>query len=381
MKARPTSGPGGPGGPDGEDEAPPALQVTPTAAAWAAMSQEERDEFVLGVLAATSTPEHYMMEGRPHRRAKGQALDELALHFSRGGRTVYLADEMAVLYPGELPFTPDIMAVEGFAQPPDDERMAWVVEDEGRGLDFVLEVLHRGDRAKDLERNVERFARLGIREYFVYDRANFKIHGFVLASPRARVYQPLKPRLGRFTSRVLDLDLAVVDQRLRFFAGFTEVVGSAELLDRLGTMLKDVEARVTAAEARAEEETARAEEEAARADAEAERADEAEERARAAEERADEAAEAARAAEERAKRAEAAAAQAAAERDQQLRRGLADALQATVRELMEARGLALSGEAHSTLLSTTDLDELRDLVRRAGLVPDAAALLRRPDNG
>ncbi len=42
---------------------------------------------------------------------------------------------------------------------------------EGRGPDFILEVLHLGDRKKDLVKNVERYARLGVEEYFVYDRS------------------------------------------------------------------------------------------------------------------------------------------------------------------------------------------------------------------
>src|SRR5262245_36984624 len=43
--------------------------------------------------------------------------------------------------------------------------LAWVVAEEGKGLDFVLEVLHKGDRNKDLVENVERYAQLGIPEY------------------------------------------------------------------------------------------------------------------------------------------------------------------------------------------------------------------------
>ncbi|XXY53191.1 hypothetical protein WME91_18855 [Sorangium sp. So ce269] len=35
-------------------------------------------------------------------------------------------------------------------QPEDDPRMAWVVADEGRGMSLVMEVLHPGDRNKDL---------------------------------------------------------------------------------------------------------------------------------------------------------------------------------------------------------------------------------------
>lgn len=49
--------------------------------------------------------------------------------------------------------------------------MARVVADEGKGLDWVLEVVCHGDRRKDLVENVKRYAALGIPEYFIYDVA------------------------------------------------------------------------------------------------------------------------------------------------------------------------------------------------------------------
>lgn len=283
------------------------------------MSVAARDAFVLAVLAATATPEHYLSAGRPHRRAKGQALDELTLHFSRGGRVLYLADEMAVLYPSEEVFTPDILAVESIPQPEEDTRMAWVMQDEGRGLDFVLEILHRGDRAKDLRRNVERYARLGIREYFVYDRANYKVLGFALGSPGARVYRELKPRLGRLRSTVLDLDLAVVERRLRFFSGFAEIIGSAELIDRLGSMMEQVEAR----------------------------------------------------AETEAQRAEALEA-ALQEREQRL----CGTLRETVLALLAARGLPAPAPVAAEIAACADEARLRSLLLRAAVISDPADLLR-----
>jgi hypothetical protein len=157
--------------------------------------------------------------------------------------------------------------------------MAWVVADEGRGLDLVLEVLHHGNRDKDLRRNVALYAELGIREYFVYDRLNFCIHGFRLPGPAAVEYRALRPRLGRYTSQVLGLDLAIVERRLRFFAGHAELIGSDELIGRLSKMMdgvegraKELEKQVEAAEARARAAEARVRAEAERAQAEAERA-------------------------------------------------------------------------------------------------------------
>jgi hypothetical protein len=166
---------------------------------------------------------------------------------------VYLAEEMAVLYPEEKPFTPDLLAVLDVSEPEDDQRMSWVVADEGHGLDLVIEVLHKGDRDKDLVENVERYAHLGIPEYFVYDRGRQQIHGFYLAAPGTGRYQRLVPQLGHYRSKVLGLDLAIIGDSLRFLVGEAELPGSDDLIRRLQGMMAGLEAKARAAEERARE--------------------------------------------------------------------------------------------------------------------------------
>src|SRR5689334_12637756 len=134
------------------------------------MTLAEREALLVRILDVLSDPRAAMSEGRRHKKAKTRAIDALGLHFRSIGRAIYLAEEMAVLYPGEAVFMPDVLAVAGVVEPEDDPRMAWVVADEGKGLDLVIEVLHHGDRDKDLVDNVARYASLGIPEYFVYDR-------------------------------------------------------------------------------------------------------------------------------------------------------------------------------------------------------------------
>ncbi len=290
------------------DEAPRLpIPVGPSLEAWAAMSPEAREAFLVRVLDALSDPRDAMSEGRPHKQAKVRAMDFLGLHFKAMGRVVYLAEEMAVVYPGEESFSPDVFAVCDVPQPEDDPRLAWVVADEGRGPDVVLEVLHHGDRQKDLVRNVERYARLGIPEYFVYDRAHQRIRGWALPGPDARRYQAIIPQAGRYPSRILGVDLAVQDGRLSFFQGMAELFGRDNLIERLGSMMSSLESKAAADEARAEQEAARAEQEAARAEQEAARAEQ--EAARAEQEAARAEQEAARA-EQEAARAEQEAARA-----------------------------------------------------------------------
>jgi len=207
------------------------------------MRPDERERLLIEILDALSDPQNAMAEGRRHKKAKGQAIDTLTLHFGSTGRVIYLAEELAVLYPGESVFTPDILAVTDVPQPEDDPRMAWVVAEEGKGLDFVLEVLHHGDRRKDLVDNVERYAHLGIPEYFIYDRLRQQVHGYRLPAPGAERYQRVVPQFGRYSSQVLGLDLSVEQGKLRFFYGMAELFGSEELIGRLKGMVEDLESK------------------------------------------------------------------------------------------------------------------------------------------
>jgi Uma2 family endonuclease len=231
---------------------PPPLPTVPSVEAWRAMTPDDRLAFQIRVLDALSDPVAAMSEGRPHKKVKSRALDALNLHFRTTGQVVYLAEEMAVLYPGEKPFTPDLLAVLDVEEPEDDERMSWVVADEGKGLDLVIEVLHKGDRDKDLVENVDRYARLGIPEYFVYDRARQQIHGYRLSAPGPARYQRIVPQLGHYRSIVLGLDLAILDDTLRFLVGEAQLPGSDELIRRLQGMMVSLEAKSRQAEERAE---------------------------------------------------------------------------------------------------------------------------------
>ena len=233
--------------------------AVPTVEEWRALSPEERERLVLRILDAVDDPQRQMSEGRRHKKAKGQVVDVLGLHFGSTGRVIYLAEEMTVMYPGANAFIPDILAVLDVPQPDDDPRMAWIAADEGRGLDLVIEVLHHGDRKKDLVDNVERYAQLGIPEYFVYDRLHQQLHGYRLPGTGPGRYQRIVPQLGRYNSRVLGLDLMIQGGKLRFFYGMAELFGSADLIDRLHGMVEDLGSKADQSRAEAEQERARAE--------------------------------------------------------------------------------------------------------------------------
>jgi len=235
------------------------LPIAPSVEEWRALSPADRLSFLETVFDALSDPRRVMSEGQQHKKAKSRALDMLTLHFGATGRVIYLAEELTVLYPGERTFSPDVLAVVDVPQPEDDQRLAWVVADESRGLDLALEVLHHGDRKKDLVKNVERYAQLGIPEYFVYDRMRQQVHGYRLTEPGARRYQRIVPQFGRHHSTVLGLDLVVESGRLQFYYGMSELFGSDDLIRRLKGMVENLEIKADQNQAQAEQALAQAE--------------------------------------------------------------------------------------------------------------------------
>jgi Uma2 family endonuclease len=230
---------------------PAGFPMAPSVEEWEALSHAERAEIAAALPGEVTDAEIAMPEGERHFKAKVRVLDALRGYFTRQRRRVYLAAEMPTYYPTEPRFAPDLFAV---LDVEDTERDKWIVSAEGnKGLDWVLEVHVGGDRKKDAELNVARYARLGIPEYFVYDRARNRLAAYRLASPEARVYTAILPNHGLYESRVLGLEVQVDRDRLRFYAGTALLLESEDLIARLQEMC-DV------AQQRAEEETRRREE-------------------------------------------------------------------------------------------------------------------------
>ncbi|HSO00467.1 MAG TPA: Uma2 family endonuclease, partial [Candidatus Nanopelagicales bacterium] len=121
-------------------------------------------------------------------------------------------------------------------------RKTWVVSREGKGLDLALEVHVSGNRDKDYRLNVERYARLGIAEYFLFDAAERRVFGYRLP-PGGRVYRPILPQNGRLPSAVLGLDLSVEGDRLRFYLGEEPLSEAEELVAMLERRVDDVTER------------------------------------------------------------------------------------------------------------------------------------------
>ncbi len=214
----------------------------PDDATWALLSDKERRR-VVDSLPAEVPWELLPPEGDEHREAREKTIDALGRFFRTTGRKVYLSSDMSVFYPDEPRFAPDIFAV---LDADSHARRRWVVQDEKRGLDFVLEVHVAGSLAKDLTGNVEKYARLGIGEYFVFDKTHGRIHGYRLPAAQrgtvrpARAYAPVIPQMGRWSSEVLGIDLTLENGQLRFMVGNAPLEHAEEVIHRLGSMLDDV---------------------------------------------------------------------------------------------------------------------------------------------
>ena len=157
-----------------------------------------------------------MAETAIHRRCMVDVADTIELWFRKHGRDdVYVGSNNFLYYERGNPravVAPDVYVVVGApAHPPRDTYMLW---NEPKGPDFVLEVTSKSTRGTDERRKRDVYASLGVREYFLYDpRAEyltpplqgFRLHeGAYRAVPSVTV---LSNRGVAVASEVLGLEL------------------------------------------------------------------------------------------------------------------------------------------------------------------------------
>ncbi|MCY1018428.1 Uma2 family endonuclease [Pyxidicoccus sp. MSG2] len=212
----------------------------PSQAEWDAMTPEEQARVYAAIPGWVTDAEMSPPEGDRHFLPKVRALDTLKGHFGRERRRVYLACELPVYYPDERRFAPDLLVV---MDADSHVRDKWMVSAEGKGLDVVLEVHVGGLRKKDAVQNVERYARLGIPEYFIYDGGRQTLWGYRLASTKSRKYVPIKPVDGRLPSKRLGLEIQAEGDRLRFYENNVQIPESAELIDQLHKLTEGLQRR------------------------------------------------------------------------------------------------------------------------------------------
>jgi hypothetical protein len=140
---------------------PAGFPMAPSQLEWDALTREEQEAVYRDLPGEVTDAEIAMPEGDVHFKAKTSPVGALRGFFARQGRKIYVANELPIYYPAEARFAPDLLVV---FDVDDHDRNKWVVSAERKGLDWVLEVHFGGDRKKDAELNVGRYARLGITE-------------------------------------------------------------------------------------------------------------------------------------------------------------------------------------------------------------------------
>jgi Uma2 family endonuclease len=165
---------------------------------------------------------------------------ELLRHYYRGQR-VYVSGDLLLYYEQGNPrkfVVPDAFVVKGISPRKRRTFKLWV---EGKAPDVVIETTSRKTRRKDLKEKPQLYARLGVKEYFLFDPdqeyLDPPLQGYRLSG---RVFVPLPPDEDQFLeSEELALRLCLEDEVLQFYRVDT------------GERLLTAEDRATAAEDRA----------------------------------------------------------------------------------------------------------------------------------
>ena len=221
-----------------------------------------------------------------HSVAVKESFGILRQHW-RGSRDVFVGSDQFVYWdpaydkrrnPVNSPPSPDVYVAFGVAN---RHRNSYVVWEEGKPPDFVLEVVSPSSRREDEEENPRKYARMGVPEFFLYDpegELEPALAGFALRDGR---YEPLPEEalaesVVGVRSKVLGLYLCVkppgpvpLDVSLRWYDPATgKFLPTLHELaadnHRLTSDKRQAEARAEASAAKAAEFDARAEASAAR---------------------------------------------------------------------------------------------------------------------
>ena len=216
-----------------------------------------------------------------HRLILTRTLQVLDAHFEERPE-VYVSGDILMYYVEGDPrksVAPDVLVTFGMGK---KNRRTYLVWEEGKIPDFVMEFSSKGTYRNDLGSKMELYASLGIQDYFLYDAEGLylssPIMGFTLVDGS---YTPISESPNRrLHSTALNLDFSVGDVGLGIYdpvAGTwlqTPAESATARADREATRAELQMIRADMAESRADEEAARADQEAgARQRAEAELAE------------------------------------------------------------------------------------------------------------
>jgi Uma2 family endonuclease len=205
-----------------------------------------------------------MGETDDHRKEIVRHIEMLEDYYR--GQKVYVSGNLLVYYVQGDPQTyvvPDAFVAKGIRR---GNRRTYKIWIEGKAPDVIIETTSRKTRRKDTRDKPQLYARLGVKEYFLFDpRGEYldpPLQGYRLAGDE---YERIEPDAdGALDSRELELRLRIVDGHLDFVRWDT----GERLLTRNKQVLREAVARRRAEAARRRAEAAR-QREAERADREA----------------------------------------------------------------------------------------------------------------
>jgi len=157
-----------------------------------------------------------MAETDKHRKQMLTLLDALDEYY-RDDKATYVTGNILVHYcdeAGEWKFlAPDVFVAKGVEK---KERRSYIIEDEGKAPDFIIELVSPSTKVEDFGNKRVIYAGWNVKEYFLFDPTgelmSAPLRGFRLSGNE---YMPMMG--ARLRSEVLQLDLVVEQGRLRLY--------------------------------------------------------------------------------------------------------------------------------------------------------------------
>jgi len=155
-----------------------------------------------------------MAETDLHREWMFRSIHRLQRRYR--GKRVYVSGNLLVYYEkgnAKRHFSPDTFVVKGIDPKIRDTYLLWI---EGKPPDFCLETTSKTTRRVDLRIKSQLYAKLGVKEYFLYDPTSDWLVPPLAAYQLVRgKYEPIQPTSdGKLLSRELGLYVYLEDSRL-----------------------------------------------------------------------------------------------------------------------------------------------------------------------
>ena len=135
----------------------------------------------------------------------------------RDDQSVYVSGNLLVFYEKgnkRIHVAPDVFVVPGVGSHTRDNYLLW---EEGRGLDVVIELTSKTTMIEDIEEKYNLYVeKLAVKEYFLFDpKQEYLKPSFQGYRRVGSGFRPIKPVDGRFASKVLGLVLERDGDQLR----------------------------------------------------------------------------------------------------------------------------------------------------------------------